>query len=298
MTMKHNRHLSTCVYMSIIAVNDNIVLSVNFHRWVVENTALSIYTDTGCKVIVYLVHVFGSFGAYEIVLMTLDKVIAFKLPHKSALLCTAERAKIPSVINLFTIFVFYLPNIDFTKSLNEGDCARYVKEGWYVTMYSYMSMVVSPVLPVASLFVMNIIIIKTVWKSLRMRYINQTGKDKTKGTEVQLTIMLILVSSLFVILCCHTLLPFEIREIYYTVVSKAQTPKQYAIFIFALDVTFELYNVNYGINFYLYFVSGTKFRRDLLHMFGIGTTKNSTGSIETRIESTTIERPNVNQHAH
>ena len=294
MTMKHNRHLSTCVYMSIIAVNDNIVLSVNFHLWVVENTALSIYTDTGCKVIVYLVHVFGNFGAYEIVLMTLDQVIAIKLPHKSALLCTAERAKILSVINLFTIFVFYLPNIDFTKSLNEDVCARYVKEGWYVTIYSYMSMVVSPVLPVASLFVMNIIIIKTVWKSQRMRYINQTGKDKTKGTEVQLTIMLILVSSLFVIL----LLPFEIREIYYTVASKAQTPKQYAIFIFALDVTFELYNVNYGINFYLYFVSGTKFRRDLLNMFGIGTTKNSTGSIETKIERATIERPNVNQHAH
>ena len=102
MTMKHNRHLSTCVYMSIIAVNDNIVLSVNFHRWVVENTALSIYTDTGCKVIVYLVHVFGSFGAYEIVLMTLDKVIAIKLPHKSAVLCTARKSK-----NTFSYQSFY-----------------------------------------------------------------------------------------------------------------------------------------------------------------------------------------------
>ena len=290
MTMKHNRHLSTCVYMSIIAVNDNIVLSLNFHRWLVENTAFSIYTDTGCRAIIYLVHVFGGFGAYEIVLMTLDKVIAIKLPHKSALLCTAKRAKIFSIINLLTMTIFYLPNLDFSKSVGKGDCARYVKEGWYVTAYSYMSIIVTPVVPVSLLFVMNIIIIKTVWKSQRMRYINRTGQDKTKGTEVQLTIMLILVSSLFVIL----LLPFEIREIYYTIFSKAETPKQFAIFIFVFDVTYELYNINYGINFYLYFISGTKFRRDLLNIFGItlrhnrATANNSTGSIETSIESVTM----------
>ena len=90
-------------------------------------------------------------------------------------------------------------------------------------------------------------------------------QDEAKSTEVQLTVMLILVSSLFVIL----LLPFEIREIYYTIFSKAETPKEYAIFIFVFDITFELYNVNNGINFYLYFISGTKFRRDLLNLVGI-----------------------------
>ena len=257
MTTKHNRHLSTCVYMSIIAVNDNIVLSLNFHRWLVENTALSIYTDAGCRAIIYLVHVFGGFGAYEIVLMTLDKVIAIKLPHKSALLCTTKRAKIFSIINLLTITIFYLPNLDFSKSVGKGDCARYVKEDWYINVYSYMSIIVTPVLPVSLLFVMNIIIIKTVWKSQKMRYINRTGQDKTTGIEVQLTIMLILVSSLFVIL----LLPFEIREIYYTIFSKAETPKQFAIFIFVFDVTYELYKANYGIDFYLYFISGQNLDR-------------------------------------
>ena len=93
MTMKHNRHLSTCVYMSIIALNDNVVLSVNFHRWLEENTGFHVLTNSGCKIIIYLVHVVGSTGAFEIVLMTLDKVIAIKMPHKSAVLCTARRAK-------------------------------------------------------------------------------------------------------------------------------------------------------------------------------------------------------------
>ena len=127
MTMKHNRHLSTCVYMSIIAVNDNLALTSNLNDWLVQNTPFSVYGDSYCKILIYLVHVFGGFGAYEIVLMTLDKVIAIKLPHKSALLCTSKRAIIFSVINFFTITIFYLPNADFSKQVGPSRCARYVK---------------------------------------------------------------------------------------------------------------------------------------------------------------------------
>ena len=133
-------------------------------------------------------------------------------------------------------------------------------------MYTYLSLIVSPIIPVTILFVMNIIIIRAVWKSQRMRNGNQTGQqDRNRSIEVQLTVMLILVSTLFVIL----LLPFEIREIYYSYVSKAETPKQYTVFLFIFDITYELYNLNYGINFFLYFVSGTKFRRDLLVLLGM-----------------------------
>ena len=96
--------------MSIIAVNDNILLTLNFHRWLIENTALSIYTDVGCKIMIYDFHVFGSFGTFQIVLMTLDKLIAIKFPYKSAVLCIARRAKILSVINFLAVAVFYLPN--------------------------------------------------------------------------------------------------------------------------------------------------------------------------------------------
>ena len=203
-------------------------------------------------------------------------------------LCTAKRAKISSVINFFTQVIFYLPNLDFSKSVGKGNCARYVKEGWYITVYSYISLVVA-VVPVAMLFVMNIIIIREVWKSQQMRNQNQMRQKDKNNTEVQLTIMLILVSSLFVIL----LLPFEIREIYYTIFSRGSSPKEYVIFSFVFDVTYELYNVNFGINFYLYFISGTKFRQDLLNLLGVqsrkhgGTPSNSTESIGTRTEMVT-----------
>ena len=290
MTMKHNRHLSTCVYMSVIAINDNLALSANLNVWLVQNTPFSVRGDLFCKILIYLVHIFGGFGAFEIVLMTLDKFIAIKMPHKSGMLCTAKRAVLFSVINFVAITVFYLPNIDFSKQVGPDRCARYVKQGWYVTVYTYLSLIVSPILPVTMLFFMNITIINAVWKSQRMRSANQTTQqDKNKSTEMQLTVMLILVSTLFVIL----LLPFEIREIYYSYVSKVETPKQYAVFLFIFDVTYELYNLNYGINFFLYFLSGTRFRRDLLTLLGIQSRKHIRTTTISTVANTIDKRESI-----
>ena len=152
-------------------------------------------------------------------------------------------------MNFFIMIAFYLPNLYFSKMVGDNACARYIKKSWYVTVYSYISLLLNPVIPVVMLFVMNIVVIRAVWKSQRMRILseNQMGWDKTKSSEIQLTIMLLLVSTVFVVL----LLPFEIWAIYYSIFSKSKTPEQYAKFVFMFDVTYELYNLNYGINFYL-----------------------------------------------
>ena len=147
----------------------------------------------------------------------------------------------------------------------KNDCIRYAKDGWYVTAYSYFAIAINPLLPIALLFAMNIFIIIAVWESQRLRQDAKTGQQHSRNrtTEVQLTIMLILVSSMFIIL----LLPFESWTIYLRVSEKFKTPKEFARFTFIFNIVYELYMINYGINFYLYLVSGRKFRADLISLF-------------------------------
>ena len=118
--------------------------------------------------------------------MTLDKVTAIKIPQKSAILCTAKRAWLVSVMNFFIMIAFYLPNLYFSKMVGDNACARYIMQGWYVTVYSYISLLLNPVIPVVILFVMNIIVIGAVWKSERMSILNenQMGWDKNKSSEI------------------------------------------------------------------------------------------------------------------
>ncbi len=258
MTLKQNRQLSTCVYMSFIAVNDNIVLIVAADAWYRRQIDPNQITVWICKSKTYILHLFGTFGAYEIVLMTLDKVIAIKFPLKAKFLCTAKRAKILSVSNFLLFSIFHLPNLSFSNLVgNSKQCARYVADGWHVTAYMFLSTVTASFVPVISLFVMNIIIIRVVVQRGKQR-----SKNTSRNSERQITTMLLLVSMMFVIL----LVPFETREIYYNLSGIPNSPDEFAIFSFLFWFTIELFNLNYSINFFLYLLSGSKFRKDLKNL--------------------------------
>ena len=55
-------------------------------------------------------------------------------------------------------------------------------------------------------------------------------------------------------------LPSHIRFIVYQFVVPDSTPTTYAGFYFFIHLSFRLYATYYGIHFFLYFLSGSKFR--------------------------------------
>ena len=85
-----------------------------------------------------------------------------------------------------------------------------------------------------------------------------TRQRTMKSAENQLTIMLLLVTLLFSVL----LIPTYIRFIYLTLV-KSDTPEKYARAMLLFQLTYKLYATNNGVNFFLYCISGHKFRNDL-----------------------------------
>ena len=90
-------------------------------------------------------------------------------------------------------------------------------------------------------------------------------RQKTmKSAENQLTIMLLLVTMLFLIL----LFPTHIRFIYLNLVER-DTPSRCTSSMLFFHITYKLYTTNHGINFLLYCVSGKKFLHDLKEMCNI-----------------------------
>ena len=94
--------------------------------------------------------------------------------------------------------------------------------------------------------------------------ISQMRQKTMKNTEHQLTIMLLLVTMLFMIL----MIPTYIRYIYTNFASR-DTPAKYASLMLFLHVSHKLYTTNNGINFFLYCISGQKFWNDLKGNFGL-----------------------------
>ena len=107
---------------------------------------------------------------------------------------------------------------------------------------------------------MNYVIVKIVRES-RKSFQDQgigTRQKTMKNAENQLTIMLLFVTTLFLILLCPTYFRFI-----YLVFAKRDTPLDYAKSMLIFQITAKLYSTNSGINFFLYCISGKKFRDDL-----------------------------------
>ena len=122
---------------------------------------------------------------------------------------------------------------------------------------------------------MNYIIIKKVGQSRKMFvHRNTTDDDKQreqncnrandrrqktmKNTENQLTIMLLLVTTLFLVL----MIPTYVRFLLFSFIGR-DTPEKYANVMLLYHFSYNLYNTNSGINFFLYCISGQKFRNDV-----------------------------------
>ena len=99
----------------------------------------------------------------------------------------------------------------------------------------------------------------------------QRRQKAMKNTEKQLTIMLILMTTLFLVL----MIPTNIRFLCFLFIERG-TPTKYANLMFLYHLTHKLYHTNNGINFYLYCISGQKFRNDLKEIICSNTRQNST----------------------
>ena len=96
--------------MSIIAINDNIVLTLAFHKWFVENVVAG-HSKWLCKTKLFSVHVFACYGAFQIVLMTLDKVIAIKLIPQVCIYLHSQKSKTTVIDQFYNCYYFVFANL-------------------------------------------------------------------------------------------------------------------------------------------------------------------------------------------
>ena len=269
MIKPNNRKMSTCIYMAAISINDNIMMYMSSHIYLVSALQIHKWNPIECHWI-GLVALFALQNCtFQIVAMTIDKYIAIKWPHKAATYSTPRRAKrITASLYAFTL-ICNIPNFFLTREIG-GQCVAYSVSSVIARVYSWFIFVLNAVIPFTLLIYMNYVIVKAVRQSRKMFRTNEEttdgGKNKgmdrrqktMKSAENQLTIMLLMVTTLFLILLCPTYFRFI-----YLAFAKRDTPFEYAKSMLIYQVSSKLYITNSGINFFLYCISGEKFRNDL-----------------------------------
>ena len=218
-----------------------------------------------------------------IVNMTFQRFYGIIQPHKAASF-TVKRAKMTIACIVIFSVVFRSPHL-FTTDFRGQLCIIYGKilGEAYGQFYYWLTFVLNFAGPFVSLFVMNIVIIRTLHKRTQSNLMksvmsqgqghnegqgenNAQGQGKSshmKNTDQQIYTMLLLVTFSYLIL---TTLSY-IMLLYVNFGDPLQSPYQYAAYILFYQVGEKTYYTNFGINFFLYVLSGQKFRKDLVNLF-------------------------------
>ena len=208
-------------------------------------------------------------SALLVVSMTFERFYSIIRPHKTASFNTVKRAKIIIVAGIFVFsFSFYSPH--WYLSGNNGKMCipnAVAAQNVYGKVYHWVTQFVSFIFPFASLLIMDSFIIHTLRQRSNLNPSGKTNENKderkkNKLPEKQLYTMLLLVTFSYLILT----LPVKLLEIY-LIFGSGNTPTYYAgLRLFYQFVTKANYT-NHAINFFLYVMSGQKFRTDLKNLF-------------------------------
>ena len=263
MIKSNNRKVSTCIYMAAISINDSLLLCFGLHDWLVGALKVSQWREWECKIAAYLDNLTLQCATYQVLAMTFDKYVAIKWPHRSVMYSAPRRTKVIILIIIVSVIIYNLPHL-YTTAVVAGACYGYSVKSILTKVFSWFTIVINAVIPFTLLIHMNYVIVKTV-KNSRTMFRNSVAsagveiREKTmKSAENQLTTMLLLVTTLFLILLLLT----YIRFIYVAFVSP-DTPSKFTNSMLISEISYKLYVTNSGINFFLYCISGHKFRNDL-----------------------------------
>ena len=167
-------------------------------------------------------------------------------------------------------FSYYSPYL-FIGANDGRNCIpnRFASDNGYGKLYFWTSEFVNFIFPFVSLVTMKSVITHTLRQRSKLNFMrseeqgkNDDRNSKNRNSEKQVYSILFLVTFGYFILT----IPGK-ALVFYVTFYKGHSAKYYAGLHLLDQVGGKLYYTNHGINFFLYVISGQKFRTDLKNLF-------------------------------
>ncbi|XP_064598658.1 FMRFamide receptor-like [Liolophura sinensis] len=264
-TLMKMKPMTSSIFLLIFlaAVDFSVVFYKQLFTILILNLQYRV-SEIGCKFYFYIGSILVQYSIWLMVALTVERFIAVWFPLKVANLCTVRRAKITVICILLGLALFNIPYAVSTSERQEptGWWVCGIHEGFkfFFVKWSWVDSAIYLFLPWPTLLFCNVMIIVGLRISGRKKQrmtnsTNQTAESKRQQQSV--TVMLIVASvTCFVLLTPNAV--FFIYQRYWDVQSDAY---QYASYVFVNSFIYFLSNFNHAINFFLYVVSGRRFRR-------------------------------------
>ena len=217
-----------------------------------------------CTITVFVFYSSFICSTYLLIAMTFERFYSIIRPHKAASFNTVKRAKM-IIASTYTLGILYSIPLLFVAGNTGRTCIpiRMASYNLLGKLYHWLTEIVIFVFPFISLVTMNSVIIHTLRTRSQQSILQSRDQGqhfKIKNSDKQIFIMLLVVTFAFLLLNTRSL-------VFYLNFYSGNTPYYYAGLHLFYHVGQKSYFTNHGINFFLYVVSGKKFRTDLRNLF-------------------------------
>jgi hypothetical protein len=261
LSRKRNRHFSTSIFISSLALADFFVILSLLEGWLMRNNLiLAAYSDLDCKLRSFLTKTGQYASVWMLVAISIERALSVKLPLKVKTIFTINFARFYVILvwilsvaktSLNASFIVFL-----TRVIRKPDC--YV-EKTLIDVYN-IDLILHSVLTILPLLIIFVCTLITISSLLQ----NRLRKSKSNKAQIKsITITLLLVNLVYL----FTVSPQIIHEIYMQIwinLNKYRfwTFDDYNNYAVLLNLFSFLGFLNHASNFFIYFLSGSRFRAE------------------------------------
>lgn len=287
-----NRRSTTGMLLISLAITDSLILLgnvlVNWIVFVFKGTVdVRNDSDALCKVHVFATYLLFQLSPWILVFVTIERAYSVVYPHRVRDVFTRKRVILLLIVLVLLLsglngHLLYGTHLEFDARNKRYSCIVQIEhEEFMFTVWPWIDFAIAFAIPLGVYLIGNIIIVVKLRQShmFRGRSANpsENGRHPTdttfsqdrNGTSQYFTAMAVCLNITFMLFVSPFAI-FAIGQPYWFPV-ETMTPQRHARLIFIGTITTMLMYTNNGINFILYILCGSRFRKDVVNLLRCST---------------------------
>jgi hypothetical protein len=205
-------------------------------------------------------------------MITVERVICVVFPLQARVVCTKKWTSVAVASVVTSLFLVNSHILKYAYIQENGQCGLSTTipfgmfdsyNDFWNNVWLWVDLVIYSVIPFTSIVACNCLLVYKVRQSkLKRTTLQDQANDAVTSRMTSMTRMLITVSLMFIILTSPVTIYFLIRG---QIVVKTKRQSETLQLTYAITTIISL--INHAINFLLYCVSGSQFRREVFLMF-------------------------------
>ncbi|XP_059178874.1 FMRFamide receptor-like [Physella acuta] len=272
-TISRMRRLgSFTMYVVLLAVMDNLAIILKITVYQLLNNKNEVGTG-GCRSLLFFATFFTSYANWILVMMAVERLVAVRYPLKIQKYLGYRRSVLWNITIGFILAAMYIPILWMAYYDEQSiSCNVHTEPSELASYLHWTNISLFAFIPFICLALFNVLILRVIRQSFKLRNalrnVNSSSSPRRStstdnSTQRQIMLMLFTSTLVFVIFifpaCALT-----VSQTYWPV---TVLTRGYAIKYLFSQVSYVLADSTHALNFYLYFLSARKFRRQFIRMW-------------------------------